>query len=278
MNDRNRSEGWQHAKLSGHKNEDLVTQYMKEDPTVQDYILEMMGYNDREIVKIFDGGLNETSTPSVLGGKTKNKTDLHIQLTHGDYINISIKKSLSGQVFLISPSRFIEGFEKLFGKTIPENVKRAISLFFGDALDATDIAQEYSKDGKILEYELHYKRLTKSTMDCYDPTLAPALLTWLDENMKDIITYCFSSGLVIGKAEWANAIWYINLVGEENPDTFIPLKDLMKENYPKCFYGDRGGGTTIQLPFGFVQYHDPGHKGNPNLQFHHNFEKVLELL
>ena len=37
-------------------------------------------------------------------------------------------------------------------------------------------------------------------------------------------------------------------------------------------YGTKNGGTTIQLPFGHLQFHQGG------LQFHHNYEKIKELI
>ena len=43
-------------------------------------------------------------------------------------------------------------------------------------------------------------------------------------------------------------------------------------NYYAITYGNNNGGTTIQLPFGFVQWH----KGQ--MQFHHSYEKIRNLL
>ena len=44
------------------------------------------------------------------------------------------------------------------------------------------------------------------------------------------------------------------------------------------FYGKVGGGTTIQLPFGFVQWHSPTKKIPGDMQFHHGYEKIKELV
>lgn len=38
------------------------------------------------------------------------------------------------------------------------------------------------------------------------------------------------------------------------------------------FYGYKNGGTTIQLPFGFVQWHQS------SMQFHHSFDKIRNIL
>ena len=40
----------------------------------------------------------------------------------------------------------------------------------------------------------------------------------------------------------------------------------------ETYYSSTNGGTTIQLPFGFVQWH----KGQ--LQFHHSFYKLCDML
>ena len=40
----------------------------------------------------------------------------------------------------------------------------------------------------------------------------------------------------------------------------------------ETFFGTTNGGTTIQLPFGFVQWHQH------QMQFHHNYYKIKILL
>ena len=87
---------------------------------MQQRILKWAKKKDVEILDITDGGLNETNVPSVHGDKTKNKSDLKVILSNGEVINISVKKSLGGQVYLITADRFITGFEKIYLKEIPE--------------------------------------------------------------------------------------------------------------------------------------------------------------
>ena len=43
-------------------------------------------------------------------------------------------------------------------------------------------------------------------------------------------------------------------------------------------YGNKTGGSTIQLPFGMVQWHSPTKKIPGDMQFHHSYEKIMELL
>lgn len=268
---RDRSEGWLHAKLSGHENEDAVAALVRESKETQDRILQAAGKAGLSIVSVEDGGLYESSVESVLEGKTKSKTDLYIGLSDGSHINISIKKSYGGQVYLIGTDHFIDGFQKQFGTTIPRDVKRAILLFWGDALDTEEIISAYASNS-TKAYELRKHRLTADTLFAYKPELYKCLIHWFSENMKQIVEFCFSRGLAKDPQDWADLIWYINLVGEECEDEIFSIEDVKERISNGCVeYGNRGGGTTIQLPFGFVQWHQS------KMQFHHNFDKLNNL-
>ena len=140
MEHRDRATGWQHAKLSGHKNEDLVKILLDTNPEYANDFLRRSGLKGEIIKENSIGGLHETNVPSVSGRrKTKSKTDLKIFLQSGKEINISIKKSLGGQVYFVRAGIFIDTFEKQFTKRIPDAVKRAINLFWAAADDAISI-------------------------------------------------------------------------------------------------------------------------------------------
>lgn len=113
---RNRGEGWKHAKISGHENEDAVYDEILENVELKNRILHAAHKENRKIVSIDVGGLNEKDVPSVMGDKTKSKSDIKVNLDNGETIGISVKKSLSGQVYLIGIDRFIQGYEKQFGE------------------------------------------------------------------------------------------------------------------------------------------------------------------
>ena len=49
-------------------------------------------------------------------------------------------------------------------------------------------------------------------------------------------------------------------------------KIAKKYSETETYYGTTNGGTTIQLPFGFVQWHQE------QLQFHHQYWKINDLL
>ena len=63
---------------------------------------------------------------------------------------------MTGQVYLITPSRFIAGYEKQYSATIPDDVKRAIQLFWGSATDIKNLVDNY---GTQKTYEYHKNRL-----------------------------------------------------------------------------------------------------------------------
>ena len=78
------------------------------------------------------------------------------------------------------------------------------------------------------------------------------------------------------QSEWCDFVWYINLLDENDMDDLFFIEDICEAAqdvaYRETYYGSVFGGTTIQLPFGFVQWHQG------KMQFHHDFEKVRRLV
>ena len=78
--------------------------------------------------------------------------------------------------------------------------------------------------------------------------------------------------------DWAEFLWYKNLVDEElkDLDSIFKIKKLCEacknDTDIKIVYGTKNGGTTIHLPFGSLQWHQG------KMQFRHNFNKITELL
>ena len=276
MADRNRAEGWQHAKLTGHENEALLEALVENNGELQDRLLECGKHPNVEIETIDFGGLRESEVDCILGGKTKSKSDMHLYLENGAKINVSIKKSEGGQVYLIGVDRFIEGFEVQFDKIIPEDVKRAISLFWGTAADTRNVVNEFG--GRNKAYELRKHRLVRETLEAYDSDLADALLQWFNDNIKDIFSFCFATGLASDESEWANIVWYRNELDENDMDDMFNVDDVRDRLTATAEYGTRTGGSTIQLPFGFVQWHSPTKVIPGCMQFHHSYEKIKALM
>lgn len=269
---RNRAEGWKHAKLSGHENERLVAELTKQSSDIQERLLACAHLNGVTVERVEYGGLCETDVECIFGGKTKSKTDMWLYLSNGRRLNVSIKKDEGGQVFLIGIDRFIKGFEKQYEKTIPDTVKRAISLYFGSADDIIDIIDSYGGANSNLERRKH--RLVAATLRKYDEKMCDFLLNWFNDNISELFDFCFSKGLAANSEDWAQIVWYKNMIGENDLDTMLYLPDLQDRVPSTATYGTRNGGSTIQLPFGFVQWHSPRKVIPGNLQFHHTYSKI----
>ena len=275
---RNRATGWKHAKLSGHENEDLVKRRLDIDRYFQDSFLERVNKPFAKIEMTSVGGLHETNVPSIHGRKTKSKTDLKVYLDIKKVVNVSIKKSYTGQVYFVSADVFIDTFEKQFKRLIPDDVQRAISLFWAAADDAVEIIEEFGDRSNARNYSLQmrHRSLNATTLKSYNEDLYEALLEWFADNAYEIAKLAFSMGAVRDQSEWCDFVWYINLLDENDMDDLFFIEDICEAAqdvaYRETYYGSVFGGTTIQLPFGFVQWHQG------KMQFHHDFEKVRRLV
>lgn len=273
---RDRATGWQHAKLSGHENESDVEQLFNDD-NFKVAFSKRLGIG--EIASATVGGLRETDVISVFGDKTKSKTDLTIVLKDGNTVNISIKKSWGGQVYLIGVDRFIAGFEKHFDKEIPAQIKELLYIYFygspkTDSLlnDAKVIANETAA---LVSYQKKHNRLVWTSLYNWDKSKADSLLQWFKDNISEIAEYCFARGLAKDKKDWAQYVWYINILGEDDFDEIFSISDIksaMSSHLDEVCPSSQNGGSTTQLPFGFVQWHQQ------KMQFHHSLEKLSEFV
>lgn len=228
MEHRDRATGWQYAKLSGHKNEDLVKIRLDTDEVFATSLLKRIDRPHSHIVRTTIGGLHETNVPSVNGRKTKSKTDLKVYLDTNEVINISIKKSLGGQVYFVRAGLFIDTFEKQFNVKIPLNVQRAINLFWAAADDAVNIIKEYGDQAITKNYnlQLRHKSLNATTLKTYNEHLYDVLLQWFTDNSYELAKLSFSMGTVCDSKEWSDFVWYINLLGENNTDDLFFIEDI----------------------------------------------------
>lgn len=272
---RDRATGWKHAKLSGHENERLLEELVESDLYTQRRLLKTAHKEMCAITEIDFGGLHETNVLSVFGDTTKSKSDMHLYLDDGSCINVSIKKSTGGQVYLIGADRFIRGFELQYGYSVPDDVKRAISLYWGTAADTLSIVNQIA--GPERAYEARKHRLVAYTLGIYDQHLAHCLVEWFNDMMPLVFDFCFSRGLAQNEADWADIVWYRNELQENDVDDMFNIIDLERNLPRNAEYGTRTGGSTIQLPFGFVQWHSPTKKIPGDMQFHHSYEKLASL-
>ncbi|MBQ8000521.1 MAG: hypothetical protein IJ298_04805 [Ruminococcus sp.] len=277
MEQRNRSEGWEYAKKTGHDNERLVAELTRSDPSIQQRILSCVHLENEQIIRVEYGGICEKNVECIFSGEnTKSKTDMWLVLESGKHINVSVKKDNKGQAFLVSIDRFIRGFELQYNEKIPYKVKRALELYFGSAEDIPEIINKYATNNISLQVRKH--RLVASTLKAYDDELANLLLSWINEHIQELFDYCFARGLAKSSADWAHIIWYKNMLGEYNFDEMINIAEAKTAFSSSAVYGPRNGGSTIQLPFGFIEWHSPRKTIPGNIQFHHKYDKIINAL
>ena len=274
-NQRNRAEGWQHAKLSGHDNEAKIKNLF-DNEECKNKFSERLGITSSDRTSI--GGLHEGDVDCIIGGKTKSKTDLKLTLTDKSRLNFSIKKSAGGQVFLIGVERFIDGYEKHYDN-IPDNVKRALRLYFAGDPQIEEILNNKTYVGgqtqTLIAYQKRKCRLVKVTLDKYDRSLSDALLQWMKSNIVNITDFCFAKGLASNPEEWSEYLWFKNVIGERLDEKLYKISDLKNAVAKKAdtiVYGTIMGGSTIQLPFGFVQWHQG------QMQFSQKYKKIVTLV
>ena len=273
---RDRATGWKHAKLSGHENESDVEQLFKDD-NFRAAFSKRLGIGEIESATV--GGLRETDVLSVFGDKTKSKTDLTIILKDGNTVNVSIKKSWGGQVYLIGVERFIDGFEKQFKKTIPSQIKELLYIYFYGSPQTDSLLNNpkviSGETQSLVSYQKRHNRLVWTSLYNWDKDKADSLLKWFKDNIADIAEFCFSRGLAADQKDWAQYVWYINLLGEDDFDEIYSIADIksaMSAHTDEIFPSSLNGGSTTQLPFGFVQWHQK------KMQFHHSLEKLSEII
>lgn len=275
MNQRNRSSGWKHAKLSGHTNEENIRDQLNNN---KDFRKELEIILQADIEEARSDGRKEKKVESVFSKKlTSSKTDLKV-ISKNKVFNISIKKSKGGQASLITVKRFIQGMSRHFSIELTSKELQAINLFFGD--DPNQINRiinslETSQiDSKIKIYESRKQRLTIKSIELYDGDLPSILLNFFINYSKEIFLFCFSRGLAVNSEDWAEYLWYINTIEKgDNYNQLFKIEDIASkiESSNIFGFGTMNGGTTIQLPFGFVQWH------LGQMQFHHNYKKISNL-
>lgn len=277
MKKRDRATGWKHAKITGHSNEELIKNLLCTNENFLNDLLKRINYNNNTIKEITIGGLHEINVPGVLDKKTKSKIDLKILFKNNDSIGISIKKSISGQVYFVKATNFIEIYKKQFNEDIPASIERAIKLFWSSASDAKYIINKYADKSDIKSYnrQLKHSSLNATTLKLYDPTLHKNMLDWFSKKSANLTMLAFSMGGAKNPNDFAKYIWYKNLLGENEIDQLFKIDDLCnvveKNAVLNTYYGEQNGGTTIQLPFGFVQWHQG------KMQFHHSLDKIINL-
>jgi len=292
MSGRNRSEGWTHAKLSGHALEQQLAAALESNAALSSTLhLDCFGLPEASVPRVAAGGIGASHGRCVLGGVTPSKTDLVVRWRTGRTAKISLKKSAGGQVWLVTPERFIAGFEAQYGVRVPDAVRTGLRFFIGplsskemrDALGGKPpLGPIRSKDGK--SQELHQERFVADTLAAIIPSEWNATLAWMRHELPRIAELCFSRGLCADSDAQAEFVWYYihdEASGEVLESRVIPLASIVSAiskmpSSSRAAVGPRNGGSTVTLPFGFLQMHRPA--GGNQVQFHHGLDAIKSTL
>ena len=286
LSGRNRQEGWKHAKVDGHLNEDRLSARLNTDLELSNY-LSIQCFSKRLGIpsSVSGGGASADHVTDVFGGWTNGKPDLEISWGPTQTIRVSVKKSRGGQVFLTSVDRFSEGFQKHFGKAVPSQVKKCLNLFIGGDRELINNAMKgkkflgpkHRRTGVPLE--VHQGRLVALSLAHHFSEDWDATLTWFKANIGAITDFAFARGYAKQSSDFATHLWYVKAETLTDNGAVSKISDLVKactKNSDGVAVGPKNGGTTIQLPFGFLQMHAP--KSENLMQFHHSRSKISALL
>ena len=270
-------------KVSGHKNEEMIADLLNRNAAFRAHFCERIGMSATNFVAATAGGRHAPQVESVIGGKTAEKTDVRIMWKGGALTNISLKKDAAGQVYLVTVRNFVAVYEAQYNVTVPDKVRRALALFIGEAedskaiLDATDLSVDGEKVRSIAYEQNH--RLVFEVIRNYDANMATMLLDWLKKQIASVCELCFSAGAVKDRDKWANVLWYKNLVDADGQglDFLVPINRIVSALIEKgdknvVERGPKNAGSTIQLPFGHLQYH------LRQLEFYQQLKKIQSLL
>lgn len=281
---RNRSEGWQHAKVSGHKNEKDFADSIAEDGSFLT-ALHHEKFASRPTANPLVEADGSKYVESILDGKSVSKCDVELDWGQGKRVGISLKKSNSGQVWLIGLPRFFKALEHYTEAALPDQFKKGLSLFIGGA-NLEEYSTEFlgavqadlKKRPGIADQELNQDRLVAESIKDHFPGIWEETIDYLNLNIKLITQLSFARGLSKNETDWADFIIYNNAPDGHNIFKVDSVVEAASRDVSinKISQGPRNGGSTIQLPTGFMQMHHP--QGENTLQFHHSYEKISSLI
>lgn len=280
---RNRSEGWRHAKKDGHANEKLFGKSLIKD---QEFISKIGKQLKKSLPKstpeiLVDGAKH---VESIFGDKTTSKVDLSLYWNSGESLNISLKKSNSGQVWLVSVERFISAMEFHLSHKLDSETKMGISLFIGgknlskyEKYFEQALNIDKLKSPRIANQEIRQSRLVAQSIEMNFPTVWEHTLRFFNKNIALITRLSFAQGLAKFEGDSADVIIYNNSIAGQS---FFPILSIIEKSElhtkrEAISAGPKNGGSTIQLPTGFLQMHHP--QGENLLQFHHQYKKISKL-
>jgi hypothetical protein len=103
------------------------------------------------------------------------------------------------------------------------------------------------------------------------------MLDYFNSNIGVITRLSFAQGLAKSEQEVADLIIYNKAV--DGKTIFLISKiienAILLTRLNPIVAGPKNGGSTLQLPTGFLQMHHP--QGDNLLQFHHQYKKISKL-
>lgn len=283
MAKRNRSQGWQHAKISGHEYEQT---FAKESmlPSSEIYLAVMtMAELDGVKGSLTGAVVAGEWVSDVFGALTPAKSDATLEYSCGSRHRISIKKpsASGGQAHLTKLDRFLRVLE-IKGIAIPSEVKWVFQAFTGETngMPIAQFAAGVEINSPIIKKhgmkaELYQNRLYPSTIEAQFPARWQTFRVWFEKNLPEITRLCFSTGYCSEVANHADCLFW------GKTKRFYDLKRLILNMRGQKIEPSRRGyyaGSTITLPWGFLQPHRPGKSEGPyQLQFHYSMDEIASL-
>ena len=277
MSGRDRSQGWKHAKVSGHKYEQTLATELNEG--INHDLQEFLESKTRGKLMNADASFGTAHLESIFSDKTTSKSDIVAEFESNQKLGISVKKSDSGQVWITSLERFVDCCIH-YGIDISEGALWSLCALTGNtkqkkieyvAPDAV-LTTIHKKSGELLERKDN--RLLAKTIAEYYPGNWEELVDFLADNYSFIASLAFSRGLNANPIAWADLVYY-------REGSIFDIDEICSLGNIDLIDVNSRNRSTIWLPFGFLQVHRPTPKGaiksGPfSLQFHHNLKRIKQ--
>lgn len=279
---RNRSQGWQHAKVSGHKYEEDLARKLVDTNSAEHKAL--VPFLQRQLVpgplvKV-NANPGKAKVLSFSGNLTPSKRDIALIFSREE-VGVSVKKSTGGQVQLTQLNRFLEK-ARADNIQINRRVEKAMRCFTGETgglhilefagICESDLSNTQHRTSG-LRLEEYQNRLGSWTLSVACPALWNALSDWIQCNLPWITRTAFSTGFCNNPVDFAKVIFY-----RQGPTVFL-VEDIAKASFSFPVTPNSARKATIDMPWGFLQVHRPGKSSGPfQLQFHHSLGDIRKLL
>ena len=277
MSGRDRRQGWQHAKRSGHKYEvQLADELNTNQAPVLQQMIEAVG--GAEFVHA-DSSFGTSHLTSILGGVTSSKADIVATLFNQSNVGISVKKSNGGQVWIVTYDRFVRGMN-YFGVYLPPKADWVLRALTGEtngqSIQTFAPNAVFSRTTKGVLFEPRDNRLVCETIANYYPAEWEEFVHFFANNYQLVVDLAFRRGLLDDEDGMADIVYY----KQGNGFTIADIMMLENSDFKTLDQNSRTK-STLWLPFGFLQVHRPTPSGQPKtgpfvLQFHHRLDRILE--